>query len=384
LNDHLDAVDFVFDIIKNNRPVTNSFVKELHALVTRNQEHDEGRDQFGNKTQIGLLKGKYKERENNPTRSDGTSIMYCPPEHVASEMDNLISFYEQAESEGLHPIIISAWFHHAFSTIHPFQDGNGRVARLMSSLILIKHDLFPFTVLRKDAKEKYIDALEKADQGEFQGLVDYFASVQKRHIEKVLNLKKFSSSSFEQVTDIFNGKLEEWQNKKEKERQKLLDKTREEVFQYGVDYVNQISTKLRNKTQGKAEFYIDKCPPKGKNQDYYQGQIIKYAKKHDYFFNRNYPKSWILLKIDIPEDKSYQLGISFHHYGYDDNTLAIGAFLENFNINNENDRIDAAMPLEIKPHTISISQGTQLRQKNIERFLEDTITIALAQIANEL
>jgi len=76
------------------------------------------------------------------------------------------------------------WFHHAFTTIDPFQDGNGRIARLLASLILIKHGLFPFTVLRGEAKVKYIDALEKADAHEFQPLIDYFAEVQKKHIEK--------------------------------------------------------------------------------------------------------------------------------------------------------------------------------------------------------
>lgn len=54
LSDHLDAVDFVFDVVKENRELTIGFIKELHALVTRNQEYAEGRDQFGNKTKIDL------------------------------------------------------------------------------------------------------------------------------------------------------------------------------------------------------------------------------------------------------------------------------------------------------------------------------------------
>jgi len=149
LSDHLDAVDFVFDVVKQNRDLTVGFIKELHALVTRNQESAEGRDPFGNKTRIELLSGEFKRYENNPTRDDGTIILYCPPEQVASEMDNLVKKYNEAEASGIHFLICATWFHHAFTTIHPFQDGNGRVARLLSSLILIKHGLFPFTVLRE-------------------------------------------------------------------------------------------------------------------------------------------------------------------------------------------------------------------------------------------
>ncbi len=51
------------------------------------------RDQFGNRLQIPLLKGTYKVREHNPTRDDGTRILYCPLEHVASEMNNLVGIY---------------------------------------------------------------------------------------------------------------------------------------------------------------------------------------------------------------------------------------------------------------------------------------------------
>ena len=187
LRDHLDAVDFVFDIVKENRPFTTHFIKQLHQLVTRHQETAEGRDAFGNKTKIELLRGAYKIRENNPTRADGIQVQYCPPEHVAAEMDRLIAVYNQLEEEKVHPIIVSAWVHHAFTTIHPFQDGNGRVARLLASLILIKSHYFPFTVLR-DSKTKYFDALECADNGEPLKFIGYLIEEQKRSIEKVLAL----------------------------------------------------------------------------------------------------------------------------------------------------------------------------------------------------
>ncbi len=80
LKDHLDAVDFVFDVVKDNRYLSTSFIKELHQLVTRHQGHAEGRDGVGNKLKIQLLEGDYKKQENNPTREDGTLIRYCPPE----------------------------------------------------------------------------------------------------------------------------------------------------------------------------------------------------------------------------------------------------------------------------------------------------------------
>ncbi|MDR2870923.1 MAG: Fic family protein, partial [Deferribacteraceae bacterium] len=163
LKDHMDAVNYVFDVVANKYPFSVSFIKELHSLVTRSQKTTKGMDQFGNELEISLGKGVFKTKENNPSREDGTIIKYCPPEHVNSEMESLIGIYNQLEAELMHPVIIAAWFHHAFTQIHPFQDGNGRVARLLTSLILIKHDYFPFTVAR-EARLKYFDSWEEADE----------------------------------------------------------------------------------------------------------------------------------------------------------------------------------------------------------------------------
>lgn len=385
LSDHLNAVDFVFDVVKENRELTIGFIRELHALVTRNQDDVEGRDQFGNKTKIKLEKGVFKTFENNPIREDGTKVMYCPPNHVQAEMDHLVSLYNEVERNKNHPLICATWFHHAFTTIHPFQDGNGRVARLLASLILIKHGLFPFTVLREEAKVKYIDALEKADLGKPQPLVDYFAEVQKRHIEKALNLKEVSSSSFDEVASIFSGKLENRQNKKVEDKEKVLSENRLKVFDFSLKHLNLFSDQLSSKLNGNATLSIQSCSPdENETQDYYFGQIIKYAKKHNYYFNRNFPKGWITFRVELSESKKYQLCITVHHYGYDNSTLAIGAFLEFLTPHENKERIDEALPLEIKPHVISLTGDVTAKEKNIAAFIQNAVTVTMAQIASEL
>ncbi|WDN89955.1 hypothetical protein BuS5_02925 [Desulfosarcina sp. BuS5] len=385
LSDHLDAVDFVFDVVKENRDLTIGFIKELHSLVTRNQEYAEGRDQFGSKTKVNLRKGAFKILENNPTRGDGTKILYCPPEHVQVEMENLISIYNDAENKNIHYLICATWFHHAFTTIHPFQDGNGRIARLLASLILIKHGLFPFTVLREEAKAKYIDALEKADEQEFQPLIDYFSEVQKRHIEKALNIKEVYSSSFDEVIDIFSGKIDNWQKRKVVEREAQLNRARNHVFNFCLKHLNLISDQLSARLNGNATITIEQCSPnEDKRQDYYYGQIIKYAKKHEYYFNRNFPKGWLTFRIELADNKKYQLCITIHHYGYEDSTLAIGAFLEFLVPYESHDRIDEALPLEIKPHVISLTGEITTKEKNIAAFIRNAVTLTMAQIASEL
>lgn len=384
LTDHLEAVDFVFDVVKENRPLTKGFILELHQLTTRNQEFAEGRDQFGNKTRIPLLKGKFKERENNPTRNDGTKILYCPPEHVEAEMDRLMIIYEELVEKGVHPLIIATWFHHAFTTIHPFQDGNGRVVRLIASLILIKYNYFPITVLREEAKEKYIKALEKADTGEPQDLVTYFGEIQRRNIEEALNLREVASTSLEEVTNIFKRKIKD---KKEKERlayQSMLAEKRMQIFSICSDFLNDYKLRLEQEFDNSVDFYIGSGKPDDiSKQHYYYHQIVAYASQHNYFFNRQLPKSYFIFGIDLKDGKKYELGISIHHYGYDDSAIAIGAFLEYKGINIEDDS-NSTIPLNLKPHIISVSDDIDSKERNIKKHLENILTITMAQIASEI
>jgi len=68
---------------------------------------------------------------NHVRRPDGTLMEYVPPEHVQIEMERLIAFYQAAQ--GIHPLVRAAWLHHAFILIHPFEGGNGRVARALAT-----------------------------------------------------------------------------------------------------------------------------------------------------------------------------------------------------------------------------------------------------------
>lgn len=384
LNDHLAAVDYIFDVVKEDRPLSKGFLLELHQLTTRHQEHAEGRDQFGNKTKIPLLKGKFKVRENNPTRSDGTVVLYCPPEHVDSEMDRLFSIYHELELDETHPLLIASWFHHAFTVIHPFQDGNGRVVRLMASLILIKHNLFPITVLREEAKEKYIAALERADEGAPQDLVTYFAGIQRRNIEQALNLKEVAGTSLLEVTEIFKSKAILNQREFEKTKTVRLNDARKTVFDICSGFLNDYREKLEDPRQPFSTYIHSGRPDDENKQDYHYRQIVSYAKEHDYFFNAKLPRSFVALNIALEDQRQYEIGVTVHHYGYDDGTLAIGAFLD-YKGSARGDSPRTTYPVAVRPYIISINDDIQkLKEYNVNQHLEELITVAIAQIASEL
>jgi Fic family protein len=183
LRDHRESLDFAMDIVSGQRPLTTRWIEELHALLTRNQETTEGFDSMGRRVEFPLLRGAWKIRPNNPLTRDGSVHEYCPPDQVASEMDRLIEFYQACPS---FPEVRAAWLHHAFTQIHPFQDGNGRVARVLASIDFIKAGLFPLLV-RRTERDRYIDALRVADTGDLAPLVRYFADVQQVLVRRAIS-----------------------------------------------------------------------------------------------------------------------------------------------------------------------------------------------------
>ena len=130
-----------------------------------------------------LWHGKFKTLRNNPTRTDGAVHEYCPPEHVDSELDNLLEWYNQyvQDTDRYHPLLAGAWLHHRFTQIHPFQDGNGRVVRALLTWHLVREGYLP-VVVKRDDRVDYIDALEKADDGDLAPFVDLLVRMQRRTI----------------------------------------------------------------------------------------------------------------------------------------------------------------------------------------------------------
>ena len=185
LEDQKDVLDGVFDFVKSERQLTISYIKELHAALLRNQKTTERVDGLGRRMDVPILRGAWKEQDNSPIR-DGVKYTYCPREHVDSEMERLLQIHFSHRERGISGEVQAAWIHHRFTQIHPFQDGNGRVARAIASLILIKDGLFP---LRKFA----------ICSGFFHGFVRLLFS---RSFTKVLYIRGFSTFRRLRLADV--------------------------------------------------------------------------------------------------------------------------------------------------------------------------------------
>jgi fido (protein-threonine AMPylation protein) len=178
IQDHYEGLEGMFDFVGGQRQLSTSYIKELHAALLRNIDTHTVVDRLGRVFEKPLEKGQYKSEPNSPTRPDGNVHEYCPPEHVASEMDQLVQMYLCHQGSRVPPEVEAAWLHHRFAQIHPFSDGNGRVARALASLVFIRAGWFPLIIKRED-RARYIEALDKADAEDLRPLVSLFVECQR-------------------------------------------------------------------------------------------------------------------------------------------------------------------------------------------------------------
>ena len=128
----------------------------------------------GQPTKRLITVGRYKSQPNNVETSTGEIYYYTSPEQVKPEMSDLVDWYRAAENAREHPIVVAATFHYRFVRIHPFDDGNGRMARLLMNMILIKHG-YTVAIMPIQERNRYIDSLEQADKSE--DLAEFIAYV---------------------------------------------------------------------------------------------------------------------------------------------------------------------------------------------------------------
>ena len=387
LHDHFEAMDFIFDFVKSERNLSISFIKELHQLITQHQDYTEAIDTLGNRVQVPLLKGEFKQHENNPRREDGSVFMYCPPVHVESEMETMLNIYNDLVRGETNPIIISAWVHHSFTQIHPFQDGNGRIARLLASLILIKNGLLPFTVKRND-KAKYISALEEADNNNPQKLVSFFAQEQKKSIELALNFKtEKQTNSLSELANIFNEKISNKTKKLREKRAETLDLNRNKIFDIIYHLLGDIRSELHNSIpKNKADIGISSCRPDDNSFYFHTNEIVEYANQFDYFFNRNLPRGWFRIYFNLKDKRKYDLVLSVHHYGYDDDAIAIGTFLQYFEPipDKKVNETKTTIPVNIEPFTLSLENVNDRKFDNMKDYINDIVKVGLSIIIKQI
>ena len=144
-------------------PLTQNFIRTLHHTLLREDYVVYRTLPGGQQTSYTVHAGRYKTRPNSMITRYGDKFDYASPEETPALMTDLVDWYNEEEARGkLTPVQLAALFHYRYIRIHPFEDGNGRIARLMVNYILVRHH-WPMAVVRNRNKSQYIEALHHAD-----------------------------------------------------------------------------------------------------------------------------------------------------------------------------------------------------------------------------
>ena len=329
INDQKDALDGVFDFVKQTRILSTSWIKELHAALLRSQEVTEAIDALGRHVEVPLIRGNWKTQPNSPIR-EGITYAYCSPEQVSSEMERLISMHEAHRESGIPLEIQVAWLHHRFTQIHPFQDGNGRVARALASLVLVQEGLFPFIVTR-DHRVTYLDSLEAADDGSLGPLIDLVVNLQKRQFVKAVALSEAVLNEQETVAAVLSGLTDAAQKTADTGKKQYASvaetalKVSHELYNWLNGYSGNIKGALQRISPDSEVFVIEADI----NTDhYFRSQIVENAKDRlNYFANMNEFRHWV--SLNMYWRRRAKLVFAIHGIGREFNgTLICAPFLE--------------------------------------------------------
>lgn len=203
--EEMKSHDVAFEMIKEwaadkERPLSEMAVKNLHQVLLVRTFWKEAMTADGQPTRRLIKVGTYKEHPNSVRLQNGEMFHYASPEETPIQMGDLIDWFRTEEEKGeLHPVALAALLHYKFVRIHPFDDGNGRLSRLLMNYVLVKNNLPPVVIKSAD-KKAYLFALNQADAGDLDAFIKYIATQAIWSIE--LSIKAAKGETLEEADDL--------------------------------------------------------------------------------------------------------------------------------------------------------------------------------------
>lgn len=385
IEDQQRIVEGLFSFVQAEQPLTEHFIRNLQAQFTARQDGVDAIAADGSLKKVPLLKGGYKEWPNNPRRPDGIVHEYCPPELVKEEMERLVAWYREAEADTA-PEVLSAWLHHRFTHIHPFQDGNGRVARTLASLVFLKAGLFPLVVRDSDRKE-YIAALEAADLEDLKGLAGLFTRRQKDSLLTALALEHQAQQA-RAAEQIIQSAMQILRDRRAPAARAIdaIRSTAGELWSVAVERLKELGREIDDQLKGAGPAggpaYRAKttfADATSENRHYFHDQIVEIARTLGYFANLEIYRAWVRLRIQT--GGTFELVMSFHGYGRGETgVMAVSAFTSQRVPREEG----GTQPVDTRPSSndwfqFNYAEPAESTKERFRGWLEDAITIGLAE-----
>ena len=297
---HNVALNMVKEEAKSKeRPLTQEFIRTLHKTLVREDYTIQRQQENGLITASTILAGKYKVVPNSVKTVTGEIFEYASPEETPILMADLVDWYntEEAKAE-LTPIELASIFHYRYIRIHPFGDGNGRIARLMVNYILLRHQ-YPMIIVESKNKENYLRILHRCDiavgslpaegaHAEYEPLkpfIDYMTECLKHAL--TICIKAAKGENINEEDDFAKQIALLKRNTKKEEEELSLKETAESKAKVFNKFHRELAQRILSKVDCIKSFYTEVSIT--------------------YYFGYQNPFSKITSKVELSADKTIDL-----------------------------------------------------------------------------
>jgi Fic family protein len=169
---HKDAIDYVETLAQQSQGIGEWEIKQIHNLILRKIAPEEA--------------GRYRQLD---VKAAGTNYLYPAHYLISQLMSEFVDWLNSKEAQNLHSIEYATMAHYRFVSIHPFRDGNGRTARLLMNLLLLRAG-YPIVIIDNQERNDYINAIAygQSNQDDTSRLLDLVFNATKSSLIETLRL----------------------------------------------------------------------------------------------------------------------------------------------------------------------------------------------------
>jgi prophage maintenance system killer protein len=391
-----ETLEFLAQSARDGRDISVSLIRELHVALTRRQPTYTATGPTGMVFEATLHHGEWKQQANHVTRPDGSLLEYTPPEQIASQMDRLVDLYQSYADRD--PIVQATWLHHRFVRIHPFEDGNGRVARCLTLLILLRHDLAPLVVDRRE-RTRYLLCLDRANEGDLRPLVRFFAELEIAALRSELERPVAADHALAAgggalaVLEAGIGRLREVHSAsgtadRAARASALANALQTKVNDWLEDMKGKIGELLREGVDPRAYSSLRTAAPLSDEAFYWEDQVLAAARSVDFFPNLNAGTWWSRLHV-VAFGKKLRYLVFVQKVGSGETgVITLTIYAEMLSSRRQGDVELAADPIVVSSPTETVTwtwtDSADHQWANVVEVLDMTLASALAKFTSSL
>src|SRR3984885_9105651 len=386
-----ESLELVIAFPRADRQLWPSFIKELHAALTRTQADHEVVDSLGRRDRRPLVHGEWKTQPNHVRLEDGTISECPPPEQVQSEMDRLLALYADLDAKPqVHPVVKATWLHHRFVEIHPFSDGNGGVARALTLLVLEKNQYAPLVVDRFHRAE-YMTAIQQANSGDLSSLITLFTRLESAALTSELERPEpMVGGAAAEVAHTLAVQLSSIRKHKASTRENAL-RARAIAIQARIVHWFQKQEETLSATfrgQGLSDVAVRYLAYEATKAHWFRVQIGRSARMSGHYADFSEQSRWCHLRLQLPEEgRQLSFVASLHGAGRDSGVMAVTTWAETKMLETEDARAEDARAEYFDTASDAFrfaytekTDDLEKRGPELEALLDAGLSVALARL----